>query len=118
MFTHEYISQPLQNTEHFYFFCPNLYFFFFLGFPCFLPTEPTPEPTVPTTIDYRLPETLVPSHYDIDLRPHYYDTNPENFWFEGNVTIHFLVKYDAKVFHISGKVELSPFYNQFVHVEG
>ena len=53
-----------------------------------MPTEPTPEPTVPTTIDYRLPETLVPSHYDIDLRPHYYDNNPENFWFEGNVTIH------------------------------
>lgn len=57
-------------------------------FPCNLPTEPTPVPTDPTVINYRLPQTLVPSHYDIDIRPHFYDINPDNFWFEGNVSIH------------------------------
>ena len=34
-----------------------------------------------------MPSNLVPEHYNIELRPHFYDPDPANFLLEGNTTI-------------------------------
>ncbi|KAL8580187.1 hypothetical protein ACOMHN_059160 [Nucella lapillus] len=51
------------------------------------------KPTVapPTPGSYRLPPHLAPLHYDVSLQPHIYGNDSKEFYFEGNVTITFLV---------------------------
>ena len=52
-------------------------------------TEEWPKPpTRPPNSDYlRIPDTLVPTHYTIELKPDFYDEDPANFSLYGNVTI-------------------------------
>ena len=45
----------------------------------------TPKPT--ETLDIRLPGSITPVHYDIQIRPDIYGDNPENFKFSGSVII-------------------------------
>ncbi|XP_041367071.1 aminopeptidase N-like [Gigantopelta aegis] len=47
----------------------------------------TAKPESSDVIDYRLPTSLTPVHYDIELFPNIYSSNPKNFTFSGTVVI-------------------------------
>ena len=61
--------------------------FFWIGLPCFLPTDPPITTTPSPIINYRLPRNLEAEDYTVRLRPNIYGGNPEEFNFTGSVTI-------------------------------
>ncbi|XP_041373720.1 aminopeptidase N-like [Gigantopelta aegis] len=53
-----------------------------------LEPETTPEPEKKKTpINYRLPSTLKPVHYDVELKPNIYGNDTSNFQMNGSVSI-------------------------------
>ncbi|KAJ8311772.1 hypothetical protein KUTeg_011127 [Tegillarca granosa] len=59
------------------------------------PVTTTPEITTsraapPAPVYVRLPRTIIPDLYALELKPNMYDTNPETFTFEGSVKIRML----------------------------
>lgn len=48
----------------------------------------TSSPPAMLTVDVRLPRHVIPSLYEIELQPNMYSGDPENFTFDGKVTIH------------------------------
>ncbi|XP_064646003.1 aminopeptidase N-like isoform X2 [Lineus longissimus] len=60
--------------------------------PCHSTAAPGTQTTAATTgkpkvTDIRLPDTLVPVHYDLELTPDIYGTDPKTFRFQGKVKI-------------------------------
>ncbi|XP_046554047.1 aminopeptidase N-like [Haliotis rubra] len=51
-------------------------------------STPTPTPTTETPSNYRLPITVVPYLYSVELQPNIYGTNDSLFDFNGSVAIH------------------------------